>query len=369
MKALFFLLALCTQIATAQVAYVDKNLAPNLKNAANTYVILASAREETLKRLSKSPALVEAYSNAITNYNATLREAFAEKWTLNKVQFKTYAEVEQLREEGADYATTYVIATNDAADILSEAAKWALKKKASGIDLDKFLLTRDEQGSIDVFNLSQWKEYWTSRNDWTMKQANKMKLDKKLGKSPQLADYLKHRVLALAGFYLSQHALLMRSDLMFGLNYLHADLAAAALNSRKVQVNQPVLIQGADLSKKTLLIGQDLVVFPNGKRTLDKKEIAAVYPYPFGIVAQSEIETALRDKKPDIAVIIPATRWAASGYPELQVFYVVDATDGRSVLTYADTGSGSNPMTANQFERSTELKTKHFQEMIANAGK
>ncbi|HNG90914.1 MAG TPA: hypothetical protein PK858_11940, partial [Saprospiraceae bacterium] len=346
-----------------------RNQAPDLKTAANTYVILAGVREQTLEKLSKTPALVQAYRMAVVNYNTTLREVFAEKWDINRVQFKTYADVEKLREDGADYPTTYVIATNDAEEMIADAAQWALKKKANSIDLDKFLLSRDEQGSIDVFNLSQWKQYWTSRRDWALKQAEKMKLDKKLGKNQQAADYLKHRVLSLTGFYLSQHALLTRSDLKFGLHYLHADLTAAALNPRKVLVNQPVLVQGADLSKKTLLIGQDLVLFPNGKQALGEKEIAAAYPHPFKIVAQSEIEAAMRESKPDVAIIIPATRWSVSGYPELQVFYVVDASNGRTVLTYADTGSGSNAMTANQFERSTELKAKHFQEISSNAEK
>ena len=61
--------------------------------------------------------------------------------------------------------------------------------------------------------------------------------------------------------------------------------------------------------------------------------------------------------------ILPAVRWSPTGYPELLLFYVVDAADAVSIISFADTGSGSNPMTANQFERSQEMKAKHFQEI------
>jgi len=111
------------------------------------------------------------------------------------------------------------------------------------------------------------------------------------------------------------------------------------------------------------------VVFPNGKKNLNEQKISAVYPHPFKMVPQSEIEKAMLEKSENVAVIIPITRWSATGYPELLVFNVVDAADGRTVLTYADTGSGSNAMTANNFEKSAELKVKHFQEMLTNAEK
>ena len=189
------------------------------------------------------------------------------------------------------------------------------------------------------------------------------------GKTVQPGDYLRHRTLEFAGFFLSQHVLPTRSDLAFGLHYLQADLAVLGLNNPKLGVNKPVAVRGADLSKKTLLVGRDLVFFPNGKTAIKEADIKAVYPHPFKIVPQSEIEKAFVDKSADVAVIIPVTRWSPTGYPELLMFYVVDAADGYSVLSFADTGSGSNPVTANNFEKSAELKIKHFQEMMANAEK
>lgn len=368
MKTLPFLLLFTAQFATAQVTFVDKNRADEFKSMV-TYVILASENAGTLEKLTKSVPLTDAYRKSVADFNAHLRDVFAAQWTLNTVQFKTRAEMDKIREDGAGYTTTFIIATGETDALLSEAALYALKKKAVTIDFDQFLVSHDEQGSIDIFPLSQWKNYWIPHSDWALQQSTKMKMDKKLGKTVEPADYLKHRVLEFVGFFLSQHALLTRSDLSFGLHYLHADLTTASINTRRVQVNQPVLIRGADMSKKTLLIGRDLVVFPNGKKNLDEKEIGAVYPHPFKIVPQSEIEKAMLDKSENVAVIIPVTRWSATGYPELLVFNVVDATDGRTVLTYADTGSGSNPMTANNFEKSAELKVKHFQEMLTNAEK
>jgi hypothetical protein len=46
---------------------------------------------------------------------------------------------------------------------------------------------------------------------------------------------------------------------------------------------------------------------------------------------------------------------------------VVDAADGHSLISFADTGSGSNPTTANQFEKSQEMKAKHFLEIVQHA--
>ncbi len=371
MKALPILLLLFSaHTAFSQVAFVEKNRASDFRNSINVYVMLASEQPRTIEKLVKNPALTEAYRKAVADFNTTLREVFAAQWTLNTVQFKTRAEMNQLREDGANYYTTYVVTTGETDEMLSEAALYALKKKAAALDLDQFLVNHDEQGSLDIFALSQWKNYWTPRDEWAMQQADKMKMDKKLGKTVPPGDYLKHRVLEFVGFFLSQHALLTRSDLSFALHYLQADLNTASLNTRRVQVNQPVLIKkGTDWSKKTLLVGRDLVFFPSGKKNLDEKKIGAVYPHPFKIVGQSEIEKALAAKSADVAVIIPTTRWSATGYPELLVFYVVDAADGRTVLTYADTGSGGNPVTANNFERSAELKPKHFQEMISNGEK
>lgn len=371
MKALPLLLLLFSaQIASSQVAFVEKNRAADFKNSSSVYVMLASEQSRTVEKLAKNPVLAEAYRKAVADFNTNLREVFAAQWTLNTVQFKTRTEMNQLREDGANYYTTFVVATGETDEMLSEAALYALKKKAATLDLDQFLVNHDEQGSLDIFALSQLKNYWTPREEWATRQADKMKMDKKLGKTVVPGDYLKHRVLEFVGFFLSQHAVLTRSDLSFGLHYLQTDLHTASLNTRRVQVNQPVLIKkGTDWSKKTLLVGRDLVLFPSGKVNLDEKEIAAAYPHPFKIVGQSEIEKALADKSADVVVIIPITRWAATGYPELLVFYVVDPADGRTVLTYADTGSGSNPMTANNFERSAELKPKHFQEMVANGEK
>ncbi|MFN0033412.1 MAG: hypothetical protein ACKVUS_00010 [Saprospiraceae bacterium] len=370
MKALpFFLLFFSASIAFAQVAFVEKDRAADFKNSSSVYVMLASEQPRTVEKLARNAALAEAYRQAVADFNTNLREVFAAQWTLNAVQFKTRAEMEKLREDGANPTNTFVIATGDTDEMLAETALQKLKKKADALDFDKFLVNHDEQGSLDIFALSQWKNYWTPREQWAMQQEEKMKMDKKLGKMVLPGDYLKHRALEFVGFFLSQHAVLTRSDLSFGLHYMHTDLTAASTNTRGVQVNQPVLIKGADMSKKTLLVGRDLVTFPNGKKSLGEKKIIAVYPHPFKIVGQSEIEKALASKSTNVMVIIPVTRWSATGYPELLMFYVVDAANGRTVLTYADTGSGSNPMTANNFERSAELKAKHFQEMMKNGEK
>lgn len=370
MKALIFLLLFAVHTATAQVAFVDKTYVPNLKIATDVIVVLASEKEQTMRKLNRAgKEYVDAYQKMLDDYNLSLRIAFARNWGFTPLSYMTSSSIDTLKTKGANEQTTYIIATSEASNRLSDAALQMLKSKSAVPNLDQFLVSNDEQGSLDIFALSQWTAYKTSRADWEMKQTEKIKMDKKLGKTVAPGDYLRHRTLEFAGFFLSQHTLLTRSDLVFAIHYLNADLTAAALNNRKLEVNKPVLVRGADMSKKTLLVGRDLVNFPNGKAAIKEVDIQAVYPHHFKIVGQSEIEKALTDKAADVAVIIPITRWSATGYPELLVFYVVDAADGYTVLTYADTGSGSNPMTANNFERSTELKVKHFQEILANAEK
>lgn len=370
MKALALLLLFAVHTATAQVAFVEKGRASDLKNATDVIVVLASEDTRTLQKLNRTgKEYADAYQKMVNAYNLSLRIVFARNWTFTPMSFMEANTIDTLKLRGANEQTTFIIATSELSSRLSEAALQMLKRKSPIPDLDQFLVDNDDQGSLDIFALSQWAAYKTSRTDWEAKQAGKMKMDKKLGKTVQPGDYLRHRTLEFVGFFLSQHALPTRSDLAFGLHYLQADLAVAMLNNRKLEVNKPVAVRGADMSKKTLLIGRDLVYFPNGKLALKEADIKAIYPHPFKIVGQAEIEKAVNDKSAEVAVMVPMTRWSATGYPELHIFYVVDVTDGFTVLTYADTGSGSNPMTANNFEKSAELKAKHFQELLANAEK
>ena len=371
MKALALLLLFAAHTATAQVAFVDRKNVPNLKAATDVIVLLASENAQTTQKLTRAgKEYAEAYQKMVEDYNVGLRIAFARNWKFTSLSYMTGAEVEAfLKSSGSEERKVMLIAVSELSERLSEVASRMPKSKSAVPDIDQYLVSSDDQSSIDVFALSQWAEYKTSRDDWAMKQAAKVKMDKKLGKTVQPGDYLRHRTLEFAGFFLSQHVLPTRSDLAFGLHYLQADLAVLGLNNPKLGVNKPVAVRGADLSKKTLLVGRDLVFFPNGKTAIKEADIKAVYPHPFKIVPQSEIEKAFVDKSADVAVIVPVTRWSPTGYPELLMFYVVDAADGYSVLSFADTGSGSNPVTANNFEKSAELKIKHFQEMMANAEK
>ena len=92
-----------------------------------------------------------------------------------------------------------------------------------------------------------------------------------------------------------------------------------------------------------VLIGRDLPHFPDGKTNLTEAEIQKVYPHPFKIVGQSEIEKAFAEHNKAYCAIVPAVRWSPTGYPELLLFYVVDAADAVSIISFASERSTSNP--------------------------
>ncbi len=110
------------------------------------------------------------------------------------------------------------------------------------------------------------------------------------------------------------------------------------------------------MSKKTLLIGRDLVYFPNGKLALKEADIKAIYPHPFKIVGQAEIEKAVNDKSAEVAVMVPVTRWSATGYPELHIFYVVDVTDGYTVADLCRYRQRLQSDDANNFEKGARIE-------------
>jgi hypothetical protein len=371
MKKLTWLLLFAAQIATAQVTYVDRNRADDLKKAPAVIVVLASEDAGAVKKLTRAgKEYTDAYQKLVEDYNVGLRMAFARHWKYTEVSYVAESDISAfIQTNGCDEQRVFLCAVSELDQRLSEVALQMLKRKTPVPDMDQYLVSNDDQGSLDILAMSQWAEYKTSKDDWATKQATKMKMDKKLGKTMQPGDYLRHRVLEFAGFFLSQHALPTRSDLALGVHYLQADFAVLGLGNARLAVNRPPAVRGADLSQKTLLVGRDLVFFPNGKPAIKEADIRAVYPHPLKIVPQSEIEKAFADKSADVAAIVPVTRWSPTGYPELLLFYVVDAADGFSVLTFADTGSGSNAMTANNFEKSAELKVKHFQEMQTNSEK
>jgi len=371
MKPLIWLLLFAAQIATAQVTYVDRNHADDLKKASAVIVVLATEDADVVKKLTRAgKEYTDAYQKLVEDYNVGLRMAFARHWKFTEVNYVTEGDIAAfIKTNGCDEKRVFLCAVSELDQRLGEVALQMLKSKTPSPDVDKYLVSSDDQGSLDIFAMPQWPEYKTSKEDWATKQATKMKMDKKLGKTVQPGDYLRHRVLEFAGFFLSQHALPTRSDLALGVHYLQSDFAVLSLGNAKLAVNKAPAVRGADLSQKTLLVGRDLIFFPNGKPAIKEADIKAVYPHPFKIVPQSEIEKAFASRNEDVAVIVPVTRWSPTGYPELLMFYVIDAADGFTVLTFADTGSGSNAMTANNFEKSAELKVKHFQEMQTNSEK
>lgn len=369
MKTITWLLLFVAHIATAQVTYVERTRSNDLRNASAVIVVLASEDANVTKKLARAgKEYTDAYQKLVEDYNIGLRIALARKWKFTELNYMVAADIPTfIKSNEVDDKRLFLIAVSELDQRLGEVAVQMLKSKTPVPNMDQYLASSDDQGSLDIFNWSQWPEYRISKDEWATKQATKMKMDKKLGKAGQPGDYLRHRTLEFSGFFLSQHALPTRSDLLIGAHYLQADFAVLGLNNAKLAVNKPVAVRGADLSQKTLLVGRDLVFFPNGKAAIKEGDIKSVYPHPFKVVPQSEIEKAFAEKRSDTAIVVPVTRWSPTGYPELIMFYVVDAADGYTVLTFADTGSGSNPMTANNFEKSAELKVKHFQEMIANA--
>jgi|GEM_PF-1835979 len=369
MKYFFAPLLLLANIAFGQVTYVDKNKALDFKNASETIVVLATEDTKTLNTLAKksNKDFAAQYKKLVADYNAQLKTGFAQHWSFNNPVFMTRSELATYKTRATDLSKIFFIACGAADEMLAEAGRLLSKKNAEPRILDKLLVVEDNASSIDILPMTEFDAYFSSKSDWEMKQEQQMDIDKKLGKSVQAGDYLKHRQLNYVGFYLSQHALPMASDLHFGLYYLQADLKQAALAGKKAEINQTVKLSNAHLIDKTLLIGNDLIKFPSGKSSLSVDEIAKNYTYPFKVVPQSEIEKALAEKDTRYAVIIPGVRWSPVGYPELLLFYVVDAADGHSVISYADTGSGSNATTANQFEKSQELKAKHFLEIMQHA--
>ncbi len=369
MKYFFAPLLLLANIALGQVTYVDKNKAIEFKNSSETVVVLATEDTKTLNALAQksNKDFAAQYKKLVADYNEQLKNAFAKHWSFNNPVFMTRSELATYKTRATDLSKIFFVACGAADEMLAEAGRLLSKKNAEPRILDKLLVVEDNASSIDILPMTEFDAYFSSKSDWEMKQEQQMDIDKKLGKSVQAGDYLKHRQLNYVGFYLSQHALPMASDLYFGLYYLQADLKQAALAGKKAEINQTVKLSNAHLIDKTLLIGNDLIKFPSGKSSLSVDEIAKNYTYPFKVVPQSEIEKALVEKDSRYAVIIPGVRWSPVGYPELLLFYVVDAADGHSVISYADTGSGSNATTANQFEKSQELKAKHFLEIIQHA--
>lgn len=365
-KFLLLSLSLAVQTGFSQVAYVDKQRAQAFKNAGQTIVVLAAEDAKTSQKLKKKKGAdyVSIYQSMIGAFNTRLQDVFKADWTFNTVRYMTRAELASLKSDAASDEKTYFIACSGADALLAEAALATAKSKKTAFDFDDFLVRHDEASSLDILSLNQSDDYFLSKSAWDQRQEKKMAADKRLGKSPQLGDHLRHRMLPFVAFYLSQHALPTASDLHFGLYYLQQDLEKAATGGKKVEINKaPQLAKGNLLAQKTLLIGRDLTHFPDGKENLTEAEIKKVYPHPFKIVGQSDIEKAFAQHDKAYCAIVPAVRWSPTGYPELLLFYVVDAADAVSIISFADTGSGSNPMTANQFERSQEMKAKHFQEI------
>jgi hypothetical protein len=370
MKTLLLALLFLAQAAAAQVTYVDRPRADQLKTAAGVIVVLASQDAVAAKKLARAgKEYADAYQRLVDDYNEGLRSAFARHWKHTELYYVAAGDIPAfVKAKGYDEGRVFLCAVGELDRRLADVALQMWKRKTPVPNMDRYLATSDDQGSLDIFAMSQWADYKTSKDDWAEVQAAKMKLDKKLGKTVLPGDYLRHRKLEFVGFFLSQHALPTRSDLEFALYHMQADFSLlGAGNAKSVVLNKPPTVRGADFGKKTLLVGRDLVFFPGGKAAIKEAAIKAAYPHPFKIVAQSEIEKAFADKSADVAVVVPITRWSPTGYPELLVFYVVDAADGHTVLSFADTGSGSNPTTANNFEKSAEMKAKHFKEIIANA--
>ena len=369
MKYFFFPLLFLANFACAQVAYVDKNKALEFKNSSETIVVLATEDAKTLRTLSKKTDKDYAaqYKKLVADYNEHLKTAFSKNWSFNTPVFKTRAELAAYKTQAKDVSKIFFIAFGAADEMLAEAGMLLKKKKGDVQLLDQLLVMEDNASSIDILPLTEFGSYFMSKSDWELKQQKQMDIDKKLGKTIQAGDYLKHRVLNYVGFYLTQHAVPMASDLHFGLYYLQADLKKAALAGKKAELNLTVKLSDANLIDKTLLIGNDVIKYPSGKASISEADIAKNYTFPFKVVAQTEIERVLAEKDAKYAVIIPGVRWSAVGYPELLLFYVVDAADGHSLISFADTGSGSNPTTANQFEKSQEMKAKHFQEILQHA--
>ena len=359
-------LLLAVQTGFSQVAFVDKQRAQAFKNASQTIVVVAAEDVKTSKKLAKKKGAdyVAVYKGMVDAYNTRLKGAFDADWRFNAVRYMNRSELAGLKSGALSDEKTYFIACVGADEMLAEAALATAKSKKTSFDFDDFLVRHDEASSLDILPLNQSDDYFLSKAAWDLRQEKKMAADKRLGKSPQLGDHLRHRMLPFVGFYLSQHALPTASDLHFGLHYLQQDLEKAATGGKKVEINKmPPLAKGNLLAQKTLLIGRDLTNFPDGKTHLTEADIQKIYPHPFKIVGQTEIEKAFAERNGAYCAILPAVRWSPTGYPELLLFYVVDAADALRIISFADTGSGSNPMTANQFERSQEMKAKHFQEI------
>jgi hypothetical protein len=366
---LLFILPFCVHLCVAQVTYVDKDKVMAFKNASDVVVLLANEDPKTIKKLSKkkSKLPLDNYKKTIRDYNIMLKEEFDQHWTFTKIRYETTENFSVKLLSGEIQPKQYVISLGNLTSVLANLCMESTKNNEKIIDLDQRLVHHDEQCSLDIMPVTTLDAYFTKTTDWENQQKKKISLDKKLGKNTSMADYLKHRSLEFVGFYLSQHNLMTSSDLKFALHYLQEDFNKIAKNPKNSLVNQMPIVQKQKLASKTLLIGQDLVFSPEGKVSLDSVVIKSNFPLSFQIVAQSKIESALKEHNPNYAVVIPSTRWSPTGYPELLLFWVVDATDGVSILSFADTGSGSNAMTANNFERSTELKAKHFKEFLENA--
>lgn len=365
------MLLFVANLCSAQVTFVNKQQAQEFKNTAETIVVLATESDKTVKLLSKKSdtEAVTAYRKMVADYNANLKSAFASDWSFNTPKFMTRSELQNYKKTVPDAGKVFVIAFGQLDALLADAGKLFKKFNTPEAVINQFLVSDDRAGSIDIMALSHWDAYMSSADEWEMKTQKQMELDKKMGNNTQPGDYLKHRQIPFVGFYLTQHPIPSPSDLRFGLFYLAADLKKAALLGIKAEVNRTVQMSAAHLIDKILLVGTDVVNFPSGKRSVPDNEIAKNYPYQYKIVPNSEIERAIAEKDSRYAVVIPAVRWQSSGYPELLLFYVVDAADGHSVISYADTGSGSNANTANQFERSQEMKAKHFREIVEHAEK
>lgn len=299
--------ALCVTMLGAQPSFTidDKTAASALKQG-KLAVVAHERDEKVVKKLEKKPEELKAYQETISLFNAYIKKAIEQEWSLSKeVSFISQAEAEQ-----------------------------AKSSKTPGL----YLLEVTEVKNYKVGDF-----YTASPNNTFNTPRDRAYHLTRSGNSTGLAIYAAAKpgreivlsYLPAAGLsqgsvtYMVRHLQNQVNDCLEQ-NITGMSSLRNAIDARETS-----------LKDKTLLLFEPLISTPLQK-VMDKKELGEFYPYATEVVSYEKLEEVIASKDNTYAYVwvVPAAAWANGRM--LFNYFIIDAADSRMLFLTGTSAANAN---------------------------
>lgn len=286
----FVALLFAFNVSNAQFSMTTKKEALQIKNS----VLLVALEEEDAKRikkLSNKPEKLEHYRTQIAGRNRALKNAVEKYWSFSsKVEYTTESKAKEMLE--------------------TEKDKYVMISFGEYLDYESFRTHTGMNGSPAGWGGSGAGMSYNPSTKYT-ELANVIT-------TLLISDPGKIIKAFLPNVYPSEaDAVYGIQQIQYILNYLLADE-----KNTMVKFMAHIRNNAPELKNKTLLIDKDDL-----SKKLTESDVKEVYPYPFKIVSQKEIDKAILEKDPTAAYVQIADMPGGKG--NVSAHYVSNAADGK----------------------------------------